>query len=155
MIDVPQLLDAVSGTGLVLRDASIELVALLEAGDLDCAFEYESVARQHHLPFVALPAQIDLGSQRYAAEYAKVAVAIAFQRFATRQAALRRRADRLRRDHPEHRPATPPARRASSPFCWARGAARSWRPTISRRSRRRWSITTTGCRRCCARCACR
>jgi molybdate/tungstate transport system substrate-binding protein len=83
VIDVPELLAPVSGTGLVLRDASIELVALLEAGDLDCAFEYESVARQHHLPFVTLPAQIDLGSQRYAADYAKVAVAIAFQRFAT------------------------------------------------------------------------
>ncbi len=83
VIDVPQLLSPVSGTGLVLRDASIELVALLEAGDLDCAFEYESVARQHHLPFVALPQQIDLGSQRYAAQYAKVAVSIAFQRFAS------------------------------------------------------------------------
>jgi molybdate/tungstate transport system substrate-binding protein len=83
VIDVPELLAPVSGTGLVLRDASIELVALLEAGDLDCAFEYESVARQHHLPFVTLPAQIDLGSQRYAVDYAKVAVAIAFQRFAT------------------------------------------------------------------------
>ncbi len=83
VIDVPQLLDSVSGTGLVLRGASIELVALLEAGDLDCAFEYESVARQHHLPFVALPPQIDLGSQRYAANYARVAVSIAFQRFAS------------------------------------------------------------------------
>jgi tungstate ABC transporter binding protein WtpA len=83
VIDVPQLLGPVSGTGLVLRGASIELVALLEAGDLDCAFEYESVARQHHLPFVALPAQIDLGSRRYAADYARVAVAIAFQRFAS------------------------------------------------------------------------
>jgi molybdate/tungstate transport system substrate-binding protein len=82
VVDVPQLLDAVSGTGLVLRGASIELVALLEAGDLDCAFEYESVARQHHLPFVQLPAAIDLGSPRYATAYAKVAVSIAFQRFA-------------------------------------------------------------------------
>ena len=83
VIDVPELLDAVSGTGIVLRGASIELVALLEAGDLDCAFEYESVARQHHLPFVQLPASIDLGSQRHAADYARVAVSIAFQRFAS------------------------------------------------------------------------
>ena len=82
VIEVPQLLDEVSGTGLVLRGAAIELVALLEAGDLDCAFEYESVARQHHLPFVVLPPQIDLGSRRYAADYAQVAVSIAFQRFA-------------------------------------------------------------------------
>jgi molybdate/tungstate transport system substrate-binding protein len=83
LIDVPELLDGVSGSGLVLRGASIELMALLESGDLDCAFEYESVVRQHHLPFVRLPAQIDLSSQRYAANYAKVAVSIAFQRFAT------------------------------------------------------------------------
>jgi len=82
-IDVPEMLDAVSGTGLVLRGASIELVALLEAGDLDCAFEYESVARQHHLPYVRLPRAVDLGSARYAATYAKVAVSIAFQRFAS------------------------------------------------------------------------
>jgi molybdate/tungstate transport system substrate-binding protein len=82
VIDVPELLDGVSGSGLVLRGASIELVALLESGDLDCAFEYESVVRQHKLPFVQLPSQIDLGSQRYAASYGRVAVAIAFQRFA-------------------------------------------------------------------------
>jgi ABC-type molybdate transport system substrate-binding protein len=83
LIDVPELLDGVSGSGLVLRGASIELMALLESGDLDCAFEYESVVRQHHLPFVRLPAQIDLSSQRFAENYAKVAVSIAFQRFAT------------------------------------------------------------------------
>jgi len=83
LIDVPELLDGVSGSGLVLRGASIELMALLESGDLDCAFEYESVVRQHHLPFVQLPAQIDLSSQRFAANYARVAVSIAFQRFAT------------------------------------------------------------------------
>jgi molybdate/tungstate transport system substrate-binding protein len=83
VIDVPQLLEAASGTGLVLRDTAIELETLLEAGDIDCTFEYESVARQHHMPFVALPAAVDLGSQRYATEYAKVAVATPFQRFAS------------------------------------------------------------------------
>jgi molybdate/tungstate transport system substrate-binding protein len=83
VIDVPELLDGVSGSGLLLRGASIEFVALLESGDLDCAFEYESVVRQHGLPFVRLPAQIDLGSPRYAASYGRVAVAIAFQRFAS------------------------------------------------------------------------
>ena len=83
VVEVPEILETSSGSNVVLRGASIELVALLEAGDLDCAFEYESVARQHHLPFVTLPPQIDLGSRRYAAQYARVAVAIAFQRFAT------------------------------------------------------------------------
>ncbi len=83
VIDVPELLEAASGTGLVLRDTAIELETLLEAGDIDCTFEYESVARQHHMPFVSLPAAVDLGSQRYATEYAKVAVATPFQRFAS------------------------------------------------------------------------
>ncbi len=123
LIDVPELLDAVSGSGLVVRGASIELVALLEAGDLDCAFEYESVARQHHLPFVALPAQIDLGSQRYAAEYATGRRLDRLPALRQRQAGLRGRADRLRRDHPQHRPQRRARRRASSPFCWDRRAA--------------------------------
>ena len=83
VIDVPELLQAVAGSGLVLRGASIQLVALLESGDLDCAFEYESVVRQHGLPFVELPAQIDLGAPRWARRYGRVAVAIAFRRFAT------------------------------------------------------------------------
>jgi molybdate/tungstate transport system substrate-binding protein len=81
VIDVPELLQAVSGSGLVLRGASIQLVALLESGDLDCAFEYESVARQHGLPYVKLPPQIDLGDPRFARRYGRVAVAIAFRRF--------------------------------------------------------------------------
>ena len=49
VIDVPEILETSSGSNIVLRGASIQLVALLESGDLDCAFEYESVARQHGL----------------------------------------------------------------------------------------------------------
>ena len=55
-----------SGSNVVLRGASIQLVALLESGDLDCAFEYESVARQHGLEYVRLPAAIDLGEEAFA-----------------------------------------------------------------------------------------
>jgi len=36
--------------------------ALLESGDIDYAFEYLSVARQHRLEFLSLPSEIDLGS---------------------------------------------------------------------------------------------
>ena len=49
VIEVPEILETSSGSNVVLRGASIQLVALLESGDLDCAFEYESVARQHGL----------------------------------------------------------------------------------------------------------
>ena len=64
VIEVPEILETSSGSNVVLRGASIQLVALLESGDLDCAFEYESVARQHGLEYVRLPAAIDLGDER-------------------------------------------------------------------------------------------
>ena len=63
VIEVPEILETSSGSNVVLRGASIQLVALLESGDLDCAFEYESVARQHGLEYVRLPAAIDLGDE--------------------------------------------------------------------------------------------
>jgi molybdate/tungstate transport system substrate-binding protein len=83
VIEVPEIMETRSGSNVVLRDASIELVALLESGDLDCAFEYESVARQHHLKYVRLPASIDLGEQRYAQTYHSVDVKLDFRRFAS------------------------------------------------------------------------
>ncbi len=48
---------------LVIKDKSVELIALLESGGLDYAFEYISVAMQHHLRFVELPESIDLSSE--------------------------------------------------------------------------------------------
>ena len=83
VIQVPEILETQPGSSLVLRDESIELDALLETGDLDCAFEYESVARQSGLQYVRLPAAIDLGEQRYAHVYSSVAVKLASQRFAS------------------------------------------------------------------------
>ncbi|MGH9535069.1 MAG: extracellular solute-binding protein [Terriglobales bacterium] len=63
--------------GAVERPQSVALLALLEAGEIDYAWEYESVARQHGLDFVRLPAAVNLGSARLAAEYAQVSVAVA------------------------------------------------------------------------------
>lgn len=48
-----------------IRPKSVELVALVEAGGLDYAFEYRSVAVQHNLSYVDLPAEIDLGDVAY------------------------------------------------------------------------------------------
>ncbi len=45
----------------VVRAASVELVALLQSGDLDYAFEYESVAMQHGLNHFNLDDAINLG----------------------------------------------------------------------------------------------
>ncbi|MCX6371929.1 MAG: tungstate ABC transporter substrate-binding protein WtpA [Actinobacteria bacterium] len=83
VIEVPEILETQRGSTVVLRGASIQLVALLESGDLDCAFEYESVARQHGLKYVRLPASIDLGEQRFRSVYRTVEVKLDFQRFAS------------------------------------------------------------------------
>ena len=57
-----------------IRPKSVELVALVEEGGLDYAFEYRSVAVQHNLPFVDLPELIDLSRIEYADTYKKVKV---------------------------------------------------------------------------------
>ena len=57
---------------VTIRPKSVELVALLEQGGIDYAFEYRSVAVQHDLGFVDLPEKIDLSSVEYADFYKKV-----------------------------------------------------------------------------------
>jgi molybdate/tungstate transport system substrate-binding protein len=82
-ITVPEVLEIKSGSHIVIRGASIQLIALLESGDLDYAFEYESVIQQHNLQMVSLPAEINLGEQDYTDLYRQVQVNLDFQRFAT------------------------------------------------------------------------
>ncbi|MBN2113354.1 MAG: tungstate ABC transporter substrate-binding protein WtpA [Acidimicrobiia bacterium] len=83
VITVPELLEPRSGSGLVMRGSSIQLVALLESGDLDYAFEYESVIRQHGLGMVALPAALDLGTEAARDRYRQAQVRLDFRRFAS------------------------------------------------------------------------
>lgn len=83
VIIVPELLETVRGGNLVLRGSSVQLLPLLESGDVDYALEYESVARQHGLRYLELPPQIDLGDPEYADLYASVEVRIDMQRFKT------------------------------------------------------------------------
>jgi molybdate/tungstate transport system substrate-binding protein len=61
----------------VMRPKSVELIALLESGDLDYAFEYTSVAAQHNLNHVALPAEINLSDDNFKDFYAQAEVEIA------------------------------------------------------------------------------
>ncbi|KQC05835.1 MAG: tungstate ABC transporter substrate-binding protein WtpA [Methanoculleus sp. SDB] len=68
---------------IVIRDGSIFLLSLLDAGGIDYAFEYRSVARQHGLQWIDLPPEIDLGSPELAPRYATVAVRLSFQRFSS------------------------------------------------------------------------
>ena len=85
LITVPEILETVSGSPVVIRGASIQLIALLESGDLDYAFEYESVVRQHGLEWVALPEAINLGSSQFNEQYQQVQVNLNFQRFTSVQ----------------------------------------------------------------------
>jgi len=60
-----------------VRPKSVELIALLESGDMDYAFEYRSVAVQHGLKFVELPDEINLSMVEHADFYSQATVDIA------------------------------------------------------------------------------
>ncbi len=60
-----------------VRPKSVELIALLETGDMDYAWEYRSVAVQHGLDFVELPDEINLSQVEHAEFYAEASVDIA------------------------------------------------------------------------------
>lgn len=82
-IHVPELLETSPDASIVLRGGSVALLGLLESGDIDFAFEYKSVARQHNLRYVALPAELNLSDPALADWYAGVRVQLDFQRFAS------------------------------------------------------------------------
>ena len=82
-ITVPEILETRPDAHIVLRGASVQLIALLESGDLDYAFEYESVIQQHNLKMVSLPPEVNLGEPDFEATYNQVQVDLDFQRFAS------------------------------------------------------------------------
>lgn len=59
-----------------MRPAEAQLVGLLQAGELDYAWSYETLARAAGLRWVRLPAAIDLSDPARAAEYAHAEVAL-------------------------------------------------------------------------------
>ncbi|OQY15455.1 MAG: tungstate ABC transporter substrate-binding protein WtpA [Desulfobacterium sp. 4572_20] len=59
-----------------VRPKSVELVALLQTGNMDYAWEYRSVAVQHELKFVELPDQINLGNYKYDTFYKNAVVKV-------------------------------------------------------------------------------
>jgi len=73
--NVTGLYDSLYGaTGDMERPKSVDLIALLESGDLDYAFEYTSVALQQGLPYVELPPEINLSDADLADFYAHAKV---------------------------------------------------------------------------------
>lgn len=63
-----------------IRSKEVDLIALLEAGELDCIFIYRSVAEQHRARYIRLPDQVNLGSPEFAHLYRKVSVRITGKR---------------------------------------------------------------------------
>jgi molybdate/tungstate transport system substrate-binding protein len=59
-----------------MRPKEIELVALLESGDLDYAWFYESMARASGVRYLQLPAAIDLGTADLRDTYSRASVRV-------------------------------------------------------------------------------
>ena len=57
-----------------VRPKAIDLIAMVESGAMDYAFEYKSVAVQHGLKYVELPAEVNLKSPEFKDLYASVSV---------------------------------------------------------------------------------
>jgi|GEM_PF-564055 len=59
-----------------IRPKSVELVALLQANELDYAFEYESVAVQNNLKYVKLADELNLGNSKFNDFYAQASLTL-------------------------------------------------------------------------------
>ncbi len=75
IIEVPASFSP-KGRKVFIRPKAVELLGLLESGEIDYAIEYLSVAKQHHLKLLRFPPEIDLGHLRFRPYYSKVAVVL-------------------------------------------------------------------------------
>jgi molybdate/tungstate transport system substrate-binding protein len=66
-----------------VRGSSVVLLGILASGDIDYAFEYKSVARQHNLQFLEFPPEINLGSDDFEKLGCDIRVKLDYQRFAS------------------------------------------------------------------------
>jgi len=82
-ITVPEIVETAPGSNIIVRGASMEEIALLQSGDVDYTFEYESVILQQGLQMVHLPDALNLGEATYDQTYHQVEVDLNYQRFAT------------------------------------------------------------------------
>ena len=59
-----------------VRPKSVELVSLLQTGNMDYAWEYRSVAVQHGLKYIELPDEINLGNYKFDKYYSSAVVEV-------------------------------------------------------------------------------
>jgi molybdate/tungstate transport system substrate-binding protein len=57
-----------------IRPKSADLIALVQVGELDYAWEYEAIAKMHQLRYLELPPEVNLGDTRLAEIYAYASV---------------------------------------------------------------------------------
>ncbi len=69
-----------------VRPKEVELVSLLQSGNMDYAWEYLSLAKQHHLRHLDLPEEINLGNYRFDQFYGKAKVMTAAEKPGTKSA---------------------------------------------------------------------
>lgn len=81
IIRIPELLETSPGSRVMMRGSSVALIALLQSGEVDYAFEYDSVIRQHGFERLELPDSLNLGNPEMEAEYGTVTVKLDFKRF--------------------------------------------------------------------------
>jgi molybdate/tungstate transport system substrate-binding protein len=60
----------------IVRPKEVDLMGLLQAGEIDYAWSYESVAQAARLPYVTLPRAIDLSDPTMGERYARASVRI-------------------------------------------------------------------------------
>lgn len=63
-----------------IRSKEVDLVALLEVGELDYIFIYRSVAQQHQAPYLVLPDEINLKQKKYNRFYQQAKVKLTGKR---------------------------------------------------------------------------
>ncbi len=59
-----------------IRPKSVELISLMETGNMDYAWEYLSIAIQHGLKYITLPERINLGNPEFDNQYKNASVQI-------------------------------------------------------------------------------
>ena len=59
-----------------VRPKSVELISLLQTGNMDYAWEYRSVAVQHNLKYIELPDEINLGNYEHDDFYSQAVVPV-------------------------------------------------------------------------------
>jgi molybdate/tungstate transport system substrate-binding protein len=81
-VHIPELLEP-TDPHMVLRGAHMELLALLQSGDIDYTIDYKSTVIQDGLQYLELPPEINLADKNFAQNYGKVVVKTDYQRFKT------------------------------------------------------------------------